>query len=98
MNNDMALRNTIITPEGETTAPRPLDVSTGGTTPAGGLQHQQPRRPGDAIAVGARARQLAMNGGNGNVGVLSFWDHDTRTAPIGERHLEIDPSGSYRLE
>ena len=98
MNNDMALRTSIVSPEGETLGPRPLEPGANGATPSGGSQQTLPRRPGDAIGVSTRARQLGMNGQNAQVGVLSFWDHDTRTAPIGERHLEIDASGSYRLE
>ncbi len=52
----------------------------------------------DAIAISQRARDLLARIKPAIVRVLTFWDHRVRNATIAGRRLNIDPSGSYRVE
>jgi hypothetical protein len=51
----------------------------------------------DVLAVSARVRAIVAPLRPVVVRVLTFWDHAVRSISIGQRRLEIDPSGSYRL-
>jgi hypothetical protein len=51
----------------------------------------------DVLAVSARVRAIVAALRPIAVHVLTFWDHVVRSISIGQRRLEIDPSGSYRL-
>lgn len=62
------------------------------------LPNEHPRQPKDAICVSARARDQIVAQKAPEITPLSFWDHETRTAPVGPRRLTIDPASSYRLE
>jgi hypothetical protein len=62
------------------------------------LPNEHPRQPQDAISVSARAREQIVAQKGPEIDPLSFWDHQTRTAPIGARRLALDASASYKLE
>lgn len=65
-------------------------------TPA--LPREHPKWVKDALAVSQRARALIARITPAIVRVLTFWDHRVRSVALGERRLEVDISGSYRLE
>ncbi|MBV8531160.1 MAG: hypothetical protein JO104_07565 [Candidatus Eremiobacteraeota bacterium] len=62
------------------------------------LPHDQPRWVKDAVAVSQRAREIITRLRPAAVHVLSFWDHRIRSIVIGDRRVQIDPSGCYRTE
>ncbi|MGH7682748.1 MAG: hypothetical protein ACREMT_00255 [Vulcanimicrobiaceae bacterium] len=62
------------------------------------LPNEHPHQPQDGICVSARARDQIVAQKAPEINPISFWDHETRTAPIGARRLTIDPASSYRLE
>jgi hypothetical protein len=62
------------------------------------LPRDHPRRPADAISIGARARAFVATLRPLVVRIVTFWDHRVRTCTIGVRRLTVDASGSYRLE
>lgn len=97
MNNDMTLRTTIVSGDAQTGATRPLALSDLAAERQEKLPRDFPRQAGDSLGVSAQARQLA-GGQNAEVGALSFWDHGNHSTPVGQRSLEVDPSGSYRLD
>jgi hypothetical protein len=51
----------------------------------------------DVLAVSARVRAIAAALRPLAVRVLTFWDHAVRSINVGQRRIEVDPSGSYRL-
>ncbi len=51
----------------------------------------------DVLAVSARVRAIVAALRPVVVHVLTFWDHVVRSVSIGQRRVEVDPSGSYRL-
>lgn len=51
----------------------------------------------DVLAVSARVRAVIPHLGLIAVRVLTFWDHVVRSARVGGRTIEIDPSGCYRV-
>ena len=51
----------------------------------------------DAVAMSQRAREFVTRLKPVVIRVLTFWDHRARSAVIGGRRMNIDPSGSYRL-
>ena len=65
-------------------------------TPA--LPREHPKWVRDAAAVSQRARALIARMRPILVRVLTFWDHTTRSIGIGGQRVEVDASGSYRLE
>jgi hypothetical protein len=60
--------------------------------------HDQPRWVKDAVAVSARARELIARLRPAAVHVLSFWDHRIRAIVVGDRCVQIDASGCYRID
>ncbi len=64
-------------------------------TPA--LPRDLPQWARDAVAVSQRARELLAKIQPVVIRVLTFWDHRIRSALVGGRRLDIDPSGSYRI-
>jgi hypothetical protein len=61
------------------------------------LPHDQPRWVKDAVAVSQRARELISKLRPIVIAVLSFWDHRVRSVVIGDRCVQVDPSGCYRV-
>lgn len=61
------------------------------------LPRDHPAWQRDVLAVSARVRAIVAGLRPVVVRVLSFWDHAVRSAAIGGRRLEVDPSGCYRL-
>lgn len=51
----------------------------------------------DVLAVSARVRAIVAALRPVAVRVLTFWDHVVRSISIGQRRVDVDPSGSYRL-
>jgi hypothetical protein len=84
--------------EAQASAARPLALAELAIERSDKLPRDHPRQPGDAIALGARARERVGAMPPAPIGVLSFWDHAQHGAPTGKRRLAIDASGSYRLE
>jgi hypothetical protein len=62
------------------------------------LPHDHPRWVKDAVAVSQRAREIIARLRPVAIRVLSFWDHRIRSVIIGGRCVNIDPSGSYRVD
>lgn len=92
--------------------PKPLDASGLAPIALCGPQHALaeeldlvPALPGDhpawqrdVVAISARIRAVVARLEPIAVRVLTFWDHVTRSVTLaGNRHVEIDPSGCYRL-
>ncbi len=90
----------------------PGGIVPGGILPAplldeGGIDAQsaQPALPADhpawqrdVLAISARARAVLARLRPVVVRVVTFWDHAVRGIVVGgDRKLEIDPSGCYRL-
>jgi len=61
------------------------------------LPRDHPAWQRDVLAVSARARELIARLRPPTVCVLTFWDHVLRGIVVGGRHVELDPSGSYRM-
>ena len=63
------------------------------------LPRDHPRQPGDTIALSTQAfRSPEDPAGTPTAPPAGFWDHSTKSAPIGDRKIGIDASGSYKLE
>ena len=73
-------------------AARDVELDAAAALPAGHPLWQR-----DGVSISARVRAIVAALQPIAVRVLSFWDHVARSARIGTRTLEIDPSGSYRL-
>jgi hypothetical protein len=63
----------------------------------GTLPRDHPVWQRDIVSVSARIREALERIRPVVVRVLSFWDHALRSATIGGRRVEVDPSGCYRL-
>ena len=103
MNNDLAIsRGGSAASENagqvQSTAVRPLALDELAAERGHKLPNEHPRQPQDAICISARARDQIVAQKAPEIQPLSFWDHETRTAPVGPRRLTIDPASSYRLE
>ena len=57
----------------------------------------QPAWQRDAVSVSARVRALLATLRPAVVQVLTFWDHVVRSVRVGNRVVEVDPSGCYRV-
>ena len=62
------------------------------------LPYDHPRWVKDALAVSQRARELLAKLRPVAVKVLCFWDHRIRSIVIGDRRVQVDPSGCYRTD
>ncbi|HEY2476788.1 MAG TPA: hypothetical protein VGI19_18550 [Candidatus Cybelea sp.] len=60
------------------------------------LPHDHPRWVRDAVAVSQRARELIAKLRPVVIKVFAFWDHRLRSIMIGDRRVQVDPSGCYR--
>jgi hypothetical protein len=60
------------------------------------LPQDHPRWVKDAVAVSQRGRELIAKLRPVIIHVLSFWDHRIRSIMVGNRCLQVDPSGCYR--
>jgi len=65
--------------------------------PPASLPRDHPAWQRDVLAVSSRVRAVLAGLRPIAVRVLSFWDHAIRSISVGGRHVEIDPSGCYRL-
>ena len=92
MNNDIAVRS----PRSEVPATNDLPQPLPANRPIAEPVAQQPSH--DAISLGVRARDLIGDQKVPEITPLSFWDHQTRTVPVGPRRVAIDASASYKLE
>ncbi len=83
-------------------------AGTGGISPAqrddGSIDAQTsfpPDHPAwqrDVVAISARARAVLATLRPAVVAIVTFWDHVVRGVGVsGNRSLEVDPSGCYRL-
>jgi hypothetical protein len=61
------------------------------------LPRDHPAWQRDVLAVSSRVRAVLAGLQPVVVRVLGFWDHLVRAVSIGDRYLEVDPSGCYRL-
>jgi hypothetical protein len=62
------------------------------------LPRDHPRWVKDALAVSQRAREILANLRPVALQVLCFWDHRVRSIVIGDRRVQVDPSGCYRAD
>lgn len=62
------------------------------------LPREHPKWVKDALAVSQRARTIVARLKPVAVRILTFWDHHVRGVSVGGRRLEVDVSGSYRLD
>jgi hypothetical protein len=60
--------------------------------------HDQPRWVKDAVALSQRAREIITKLRPAAVHVFSFWDHRLRSIAVGDRRVQIDAAGCYRVE
>jgi hypothetical protein len=60
------------------------------------LPHDHPRWVKDAVAVSQRAREFIAKLRPVVIEVLAFWDHRFRSIMVGDRRVQVDPSGCYR--
>lgn len=65
--------------------------------PTASLPRDHPAWQRDVLAVSSRVRMLLAGLRPVVVRVLTFWDHLVRGISVGERYVEIDPSGCYRV-
>lgn len=103
MNNDLAMSRSVPaategTGQVQSTPVRPLALDELAAERGHKLPNEHPRQPQDAICISVRARDQIVAQKAPEIDPLSFWDHETRTAPIGARRITVDPSSSYRLE
>ncbi|MDB5073491.1 MAG: hypothetical protein JWM87_4602 [Candidatus Eremiobacteraeota bacterium] len=61
------------------------------------LPRDHPAWQRDVLAVSARVRAILGRMRPVAIRVLTFWDHVVRRVSVGGRHLEVDPSGCYRV-
>jgi hypothetical protein len=61
------------------------------------LPHDHPRWVKDAVAVSQRAREIIAKLRPVIVKVLAFWDHRFHSIMVGDRRVQVDPSGCYRV-
>jgi hypothetical protein len=61
------------------------------------LPREHPRWVRDAVAVSQRARDLIAKLRPVIIGVFSFWDHRIRSIMVGNRCVQVDTSGCYRV-
>jgi hypothetical protein len=76
-------------------APPPV-TDIGAEMPAT-LPRDHPAWQRDMLAVSTRVRALLAQLRPVAIRMLTFWDHAVRSAAIGGRCVEVDPSGCYRL-
>ena len=62
------------------------------------LPHDHPKWVKDALIVSQRARELLVRIKPVVVQILTFWDHRICSIVVGDRNLNVDPSGSYRVD
>jgi len=62
------------------------------------LPRDHPRWVRDAVALSARARSILVKLRPIIVRVMTFWDHHSRSIAVGSRRLNVDSSGSYRID
>ncbi len=75
--------------------PLPIDLACDDDVSAFPAGHPAWQR--DALSVSSRVRALLVTLHPLALRVLTFWDHAVRAVRIGNRALEVDPSGCYRL-
>ena len=80
-----------------TAAPAAAHLTGVDAEPLASLPRDHPAWQRDVLAVSSRVRSLLVGLEPVVVRVLGFWDHVVRGISIGPRHLEVDPSGCYRL-
>lgn len=95
--NDIA--STSVSGGGQTPGARPLALADLASERQEQLPRDYPRQPGDTIALSTQAREIeagphAMQSAQ----PVGSGDHTTRSAPVGNRQIGIDASGSYKLD
>jgi hypothetical protein len=65
------------------------------TTP---LPHDHPKWAKDTLTISQRARDIIARLKPVIVRILTFWDHRLRSISIGDKRVNVDPSGSYRVD
>jgi hypothetical protein len=75
-----------------------MTAETDGTSDVpSSIPRDHPAWQRDLLAVSARVRAMIPHLASVTVRVLTFWDHVVRSARVGRRTIEIDPSGCYRV-
>ncbi|HEY1728014.1 MAG TPA: hypothetical protein VGG22_06560 [Candidatus Baltobacteraceae bacterium] len=78
---------------------RPLALADLASEKQDRLPRDYPRQPGDTIALSTQAfRSQEDPSSNPLAPPAGFWDHSTRSAPVGDRQIGVDASGSYKLD
>jgi hypothetical protein len=62
------------------------------------IPHDHPKWARDSVTASQRARDVVARLKPLAIAVLTFWDHQKRTAFVAGSRLCVDASGSYRLE
>lgn len=62
------------------------------------LPHDHPKWAQDTVAISQRARELLARIKPIVVSIITFWDHRVRSIFVNDRTLNVDPSGSYRVD
>jgi hypothetical protein len=91
MNNDVTSVSTNVA--GADQAGKTLGIAYPDNFQAHSMSSNNGSPQGDSISLSAQGR-TASSGANAYPAIS---DHDTRTAPVGARTLQVDPSGSYKV-
>lgn len=98
MSNIPNVQNSSIAGGGQTDATRPLAFADLASEKQDRLPADHPRQPGDSIALSTQALRGESGASTPPGQPMSFWDHDTKNAPVGARQIGLDASGSYKLD
>ena len=95
--NDIS--NTSVAGGGQTQGARPLALADLASERQEQLPSDHPKQPGDTIALSTQAREIEAGPGSmPPAQPASAGDHAARSAPVGNRQIGIDASGSYKLD
>lgn len=62
------------------------------------LPRDHPQWVKDAFAISQRARRILAKVQPLVVRALTFWDHRVRSVLVAGRNVNVDPSGSYKID
>ncbi|MGA3037263.1 MAG: hypothetical protein ABSE64_07225 [Vulcanimicrobiaceae bacterium] len=98
MNDIASVSNASVGGSGQADAARPLAFADLASEKQDRLPRDYPRQPGDTISLSTQAGKSQSGASLPPEQPMSFWDHDTKSAPVGDRNIGLDASGSYKLD
>ncbi len=95
--NDIS--STSVSGGGQAQGARPLALADLANERQEQLPRDYPRQPGDAITLSTQAREIEAGPGSmAAAQPAGSGDHATQNAPVGNRQIGVDASGSYKLD